>query len=200
MNVEKVCAEKLEKVCAVLGGTWRMDHITSAKEHHYGLYLSNTAGLFINVRNGDKICKWSLLYKHPKYSTLQTVETIGCSFKNSVNTIVGAIKRRLLSHTGTAYETLQKEIEKAGKERNNKENHGYIMAALDRVVYLDENKRHHHYSNVKGYDVQNADGHTVARLDKTVASDSFDLKLSDLTAEEVIQVLNLVRPSAFKGA
>lgn len=200
MNVEKVCADKLENVCAALGGTWRIDHITAAKQYHYGLYLTNTAGLFINVRNGNKICKWSLLYKHPKYSTLQTVETIGCSFKNSVNTIVGAIKRRLLSHTATAYETLQKEIEKVAKERSDKECHGYIMAALDRVVYLDENQRYHHYSNVMGYDVKNADGNTVARLDKTVASDSFDLQLSVLTAEEVIQVLNLVRPSAFKGA
>lgn len=200
MNVEKVCADKLEKVCATLGGAWRMDHITAAKEYHYGLYLTNAAGLLINVRNGDKICKWSLLYKHPKYKTLQTVETIGCSFKKSVNAIAGDIKSRLLSHTGAAYETLQKETEKAAKERTNKENHGYIMAALDRVVYLDKNNRYHHYSNVKGYDVQNADGHTVARLEKTVASDSFDMNLSNLTAQQVIQVLNLVRPGVFKGA
>lgn len=193
MRTVQLNAETLTPIAQQLGDNWRYNAIMSNDPDYRGHYLSNGAGLFIEVKYvyGEALPQWELCYKHPTYKrNLVRFTWIGCSLKKSRSAIIADLKNRLLSHVTEAYQALAKLTAEEAEKRQAEQLDQYVIQSLEKVLRL--NPYHdHRYS--QAYRIENEDGTRIASLMKwSRQGDCFRLDIDGLTAAKIIKIMEIV--------
>ncbi|CAM2943912.1 hypothetical protein VIOR103205_09050 [Vibrio ordalii] len=194
-NSQSITPEKLKTLARLLGDGWRYNEIMTSKPDNRGHYLSNGSGLIINVCHsyGENLPQWSLKYPHPAHKNLQRFCVIGCSLDKSQSAIVADLKTRLLSQTGAAYLAWQALIEKEGQKQREKELNTFVVESLKKVLRLNP---YHDHRYCEAYRIENDKGGRIAELKKwSSKGDCFRLSIDELTAEQVIKIMQVVKSS-----
>lgn len=191
----KLSKDLLQKVAFGLGGNWRYHAILTEEKKYHGHFLSNGAGLFINVRNDDKIPLWTLQFKHPKHNTLQNIVTRGCSITKPLESITSDLKARLLTHTTLAYEKLEKLTREVQESQNKVLNEKHFLDAMSKVFYLEGVYDHRYMSSFR---IGDSEGIRYATMRKGYSMEKLSLEIDDVTPEQIFQIMKIVAPNIFK--
>ncbi|OEF63554.1 hypothetical protein OAA_13795 [Vibrio cyclitrophicus 1F175] len=195
MRHSEITKEQLQKIAVGLGGGWRYHSILTDKRSYRGHYLSNGAGLIINVCNGDDIPQWTLQFRHPKHDHLQNVLSIGCSISKPLDSIVGDLRSRLLSRVTLAYEKLEALTVEAQKSKKKVEHERHFLDAMNRVFYINDTYDHRYSSSFR---IENEEGVRFATMRKSHNMEKLKLEIDDVTPEQIFQIMQIVAPQIFK--
>ena len=192
-NNQQITTEFLIKITPKLGDNWRYHSILSDKERYRGHYLSNGAGLYINVSNayGCDLPQWALSYYHPTHKdTLIKFCQIGCSLNKSIHSIVADLKARLLSCTGEAYKSLEALTEKESVNKSQVQLGRFIVDSLKKVLNLSECYDHRYGES---YRIENDEGSRLATIKKWASKgDCFHMEIDNLSAQKIIKIIMIV--------
>jgi len=190
---KQITVELLKKVAQQLKDGWNYHQLLSDETNKtcHGFYLTNRAGLYINIRYcyGENLPQWSIKYKHPKHKTMQTVVTIGCSIDKPLNSIVNDLKSRLLTSTPLAYQKLAAVTEECQKAEERKQCDDFIIEALKKVMNLNPTYDHRFSDSWR---IQNAQEHEIAKLNRYANNGNFELTIPNLNAEKLIKIVNIL--------
>lgn len=190
---KQITVELLQKVAQHLKDGWYYHQLLSDETNKtcHGFYLTNRAGLYINIRYcyGENLPQWSIKYKHPKHDTMQTVATIGCSIDKPLNSIVQDLKNRLLTSTGLAYQKLAAVTEECQKAADSQQHNDFIIEALKKVMRLNPSYDHRFSDSWR---VENDQRKEVATLHRYASKGNFRLTVNDVTPEELIQIMQII--------
>ena len=192
-NSQKIEIDQLKKLSLLLNGNWRYNAILTAEERYRGHYLTNGAGLIINVgySYGYNLPQWKIQYFHPTHKeTLITFFSIGCSLNKSNQAISIDIKNRLLPHISGAYKELEKLVMEEGIKQNIKQLDLFVINSLKKVMRLNHEYNH---SYIESYRIENNEGIRIASIGKwSSKSDCFDLKVENVDADKIIKIMEIV--------
>jgi hypothetical protein len=182
----------LKTVCAKLGDGWRYHAVMTANDRRGHHFLSNQAGLFIEVcyAYGAELPQWKLQISHPSKHYAVTIATIGCSLKKSLSAISADIKARLLSHSADAYNKLRELTDEHQANVTKSENKRFMMEALQRVMPL---ARFYHGGAKEAHEIKSTtDDRRVGVIYENYRRQDFELRLYEVSAEQLIEIYQII--------
>ena len=154
--------------------------------------LTSDNGLQIRVYIAkDILTQWKLGYVE---RTFHCCSKIGSSLNKPIPTIAADIKRRLLCDTASALESKAKVERKTFLRNSEKEMQEHFINAVKSQFSI-KPSRHQRYTNAD-FAVQNINGdrvgHFLFTMDKPNFEPKISLSLSNITSQQLFEILNIV--------
>lgn len=191
MTRSEITKEQLANIASCLGDGWRYHSLMSDDKECYGHWLHNGAGAYIcvNYEYGKTLPQWSMQYKHPKYNNYMSFCVIGCDIRKPLSRIINDLETRLLSRLSEMYRKLQEDTDKLLKEREQSDNNRIVIEALSRVINLE---LYYDNNRLETYRISRPDGEHIATIAKGFNNANFNMKIDNVTPEEIIQITQML--------